>query len=156
MTFFFNCIPFYAGMSIRALLIANNTGYLWHKISFSWFSAVDIHINKLYYSWFQTFAVLWMLYYVAYAVLFGCLDFSLHRLYCLPFVAYDIEGLALHSLFVGFILYMCKFYGFLNSLQWCLYFDHIVSYCYLWGSSSLYYFCEHVVSLCKEPLSLLL
>jgi hypothetical protein len=28
MTFFFNCIPFYAGMSIRALLIANNTGYL--------------------------------------------------------------------------------------------------------------------------------
>jgi len=62
---------------------------------------------------------------LVYAVLFSCLDFSLHRLYWVPFVAYDMEALALHSLFVDFILYMCKFYGFLNSLPWCLCFDHI-------------------------------
>jgi len=83
---------------------------------------------------------------LANAVLFSCFDFSLQRLYWVPFMTYNMEALALHILFVDFFLCMYKFFGFLNSLPWCLCFDHIVGYCYLWGSSSVDYFCEHVLS----------
>jgi len=68
---------------------------------------------------------------LANAVLFSCFGFSLHRLYWVPFVTYNMEALALHILFVDFILCMYKFFGFLNSLMWCLCFDHIVGYHYL-------------------------